>query len=91
MKAGLAIVELSYTIGDSGGQTTKREMSTTVTTRQLTADERRRLAAGCGVEDLQVTCQGDVGYGPCGTYLDWRRGRCSKGHKIEIVVNDDDE
>ena len=32
-----------------------------------------------------VTCEGDIGYGPCGRYGDWTSGRCAHGHKIEIA------
>ena len=59
--------------------------------RKLTEAERQRLAEMRGVEDLTVTCEGDTGYGPCGTYLDWSNGLCSKGHVIEIVVPESDD
>ena len=57
------------------------------TTRELTAQERERLASMRGVENLDVTCEGDTGLGPCGTYLDWADGTCARGHAIEIVVD----
>jgi hypothetical protein len=44
-----------------------------------------------GVTGLSVTCEGDTGYGPCGTYLDWRDGTCKFGHAIEVIVDEDDE
>lgn len=53
-------------------------------TRTLTAAEREQLASGRGVTDLAVTCEGDNGYGPCGTYHDWTDGTCAHGHAIEI-------
>lgn len=56
-----------------------------MTTRTLTADEMTRLETGRGVEDLELTCEGDTGHGPCGTYTDWTRGRCACGHVIEIA------
>jgi len=33
-----------------------------------------------------LTCEGDYGYGPCGSYVDWGDGRCSHGHEIEIKI-----
>ena len=53
-------------------------------TRKLTPAERDRLASQHGVTDLALTCEGDRGYGPCGTYLDWPAGVCEVGHEIEI-------
>lgn len=32
-----------------------------------------------------ITCEGDNGYGPCGQYTDWGKGRCREGHKIEFA------
>lgn len=58
------------------------------TTRALTIEERRRLATGLGVSDLDVTCSGDCGHGPCGTYLDWTDCCCRAGHQIEIAIDD---
>lgn len=55
-------------------------------TRELTTSELDRLESGLGVENLPVTCEGDIGYGPCGTYLDWCDGTCAEGHVIEIEV-----
>ena len=55
-----------------------------MTRRSLTEAERMRLAGERGVEDLAVTCEGDTGYGPCGTYHDWTDGTCRDGHEIEI-------
>ena len=60
-------------------------------TRSLTDTERARLASGEGVTDLTVTCEGDTGYGPCGTYLDWTEGFCDRWHEIEIVITDDED
>jgi hypothetical protein len=62
-----------------------------MTTRKLTDKEFARLASGLGVEDLAVTCEGDCGHGPCGTYLDWRDGTCANGHPIAIAVDDEEE
>lgn len=53
-------------------------------TRTLTAAELEQLASARGVTDLAVTCEGDNGYGPCGTYHDWTDGTCAEGHLIEI-------
>jgi len=58
-------------------------------TRKLTTEEREQLASGLGVEDLALTCEGDSGYGPCGTYLEWTDGRCACGHEIEIADAED--
>ena len=56
-------------------------------TRELTGAELARLASGRGVENLPLTCQGDQGHGPCGTYLDWTDGTCARGHILEIIVD----
>lgn len=32
----------------------------------------------------EMTCEGDSGNGPCGTYRDWGKGFCRKGHKIQF-------
>jgi hypothetical protein len=40
---------------------------------------------GVPVEDRdRITCEGDTGHGPCGTYRDWGLGMCAKGHTIEF-------
>ena len=57
-------------------------------TRKLNRKELRRLSSGLGVTDLDVTCEADEGHGPCGQYQDWRTGRCKKGHKIEVIVQE---
>lgn len=67
-----------------GSQPRAKERNCIMATRELNASERARLASGRGVTDLAVTCEADAGYGPCGTYHDWKRGRCLRGHKIEI-------
>lgn len=46
--------------------------------------ELERLKNEHGVEDLDVTCEGDQGLGPCGTYHDWTDGYCRNGHPIEV-------
>jgi len=53
------------------------------------ADLRRRtyfaVASREGVPHQDrddVTCEGDHGYGPCGTYTDWSGGTCAEGHEI---------
>ena len=58
-------------------------------TRSLTTHEKQRLASGMGVTDLRVTCEGDIGYGPCGTYHDWTTGTCQEGHEIEIEIEEE--
>ena len=45
--------------------------------RELTGAELARLASGRHVENLALTCEGDTGHGPCGTYLDWTDGTCA--------------
>jgi hypothetical protein len=46
---------------------------------------------GVPVEDRdRLTCEGDTGHGPCGTYRDWGRGVCAKGHLI-FIEGDDEE
>ena len=77
-----------------GGHTTTpaepAERQDTMNTRKLNDEELTRLEAGENVVDLAVTCDGDSGYGPCGTYLDWTDGRCACGHEIEIEIADED-
>lgn len=64
-----------------------------VTTQQPTLREAKRVAwrlywghvENYGVPPVDrdaITCEGDSGYGPCGTYSDWGNGRCKSGHKI---------
>lgn len=58
-------------------------------TRELTESEIAILATGCGIPNTHylydaITCEGDAGYGPCGTYLDWADGHCRDGHEIEV-------
>ncbi len=62
-------------------------------TRPLNAEELAILAAGEGIPAEhpmhdRITCEGDTGYGPCGTYRDWADGRCAEGHRIEIEIED---
>jgi hypothetical protein len=56
--------------------------------RELTGAELARLASGRHVENLALTCEGDTGHGPCGTYLDWTDGTCARGHVIKIIVDE---
>jgi len=60
-------------------------------TRPLNQKDIARLASGQGVENISVTCRDDKGYGPCGTYLDWLDGTCSKGHVIEVILDDHED
>jgi len=62
-----------------------------MSTRELTGAELARLATGRGVTGWQVTCEGDSGYGPCGTYIDWTDGTCANGHQIEMIVDEHGE
>jgi len=36
---------------------------------------------------MDLTCEGDEGHGPCGTYLDWTDGHCARGHVIEVETD----
>lgn len=67
----------------------KEEAMNILGSRKLTDTERERLASARGVTDLAVTCEGDQGYGPCGTYTEWLDGRCAEGHEIEILTTDE--
>jgi len=54
------------------------------TRRPLTETELARLANGEELGDLNLTCEGDYGYGPCGEWWEWADGRCARGHEIEV-------
>jgi len=59
-------------------------------TRNLNKDEQAILATGEGIPVYlplhdNITCYGDTGYGPCGTYLDWIDGLCAEGHHIMVM------
>lgn len=57
----------------------------------LPMDVLERLAAGTGVEDVNLTCEGDCGHGPCGKYTDWASGFCKQGHPIEMVEEEGED
>ena len=57
-------------------------------TRPLTDEEIQQIADGRG-SSLGTTCEGDTGYGPCGTWTEYyvtADGQlyCPRGHLIEI-------
>lgn len=48
------------------------------------------VANGVPLEDRdRITCEGDTGYGPCGTYRDWSLGLCAQGHPIFFEEEED--
>lgn len=58
--------------------------------RVLTQQEIIEILEGRGDPDLDTTCEGDQGHGPCGTWMEYYvddngKLRCNQDHEIEVV------